>query len=437
MIKAALYMAALYLVYSLLLSRDTLYRRNRAFILFSVMSAFILPLITILTNRPVNIFFGKTLTEVLITGTNSGSVSAVTGNNEIDSQRLVLLIYLTGLVIFITKLIIDLSELTILIVRNKKRSHIIRFSGLNTSGFSALGQVFINSALSEEDAEEIKRHEQNHLDHYHFLDIIFIEIIKAFQWFNPFVHLFDRSLRAVHEFQADEGCLRTGMPVINYQRLIMSQVFKSKAFTATNSFSNPTLIKKRMIMMTKERSRMLANLKLLMVLPVIAVVMIAFSSCKGKAGNTGTATEEIAPPPPQADADKKVVAGQPIPTDAPPPPPPPPPYEIKNGDTLWVYVDQMPLFKGGDAELLKFIAENTTYPESAKENKIQGKVIVGFLVSENGSISNVKIEKGVDPALDAEALRVVKSLPAFEKPGINNGKPVAVWYKVPITFTLH
>ncbi len=440
MIKAAFYLAAFYLLYSVLLSRDTLYRRNRAFILFSIISSLILPLITIQTNRPVNLFFGKTLTEVLITGSNGRSVFAVTDNNAMEAQKLILLIYLTGLLIFIVKLIIDLSELTVLIARNKRRSHIIRFSGLNTAGFSALGQVFINSALSEEDAEEIKRHEQKHLDHYHFLDIIFVEIIKALQWFNPFIHLFDRSLRAVHEYQADEGCLKTGMPVINYQRLIMSQVFKSKAFTATNSFSNPTLIKKRMIMMTKERSRMLANLKLLMVLPVIAVVMIGFSSCKDKAKSTGTASEEIAPPPPPPPppvSDKKVVAGQPVPADAPPPPPPPPPpYEIKNGDTLWVYVDQMPLFKGGDSELLKYIAENTIYPESAKENKIQGKVIVGFVVNRDGTVSNVKIEKGVNPDLDAEALRVVKSLPSFEKPGINNGQPVDVWYRVPLTFTL-
>lgn len=193
-------------------------------------------------------------------------------------------------------------------------------------------------------------------------------------------------------------------------------------------------------MMTKERSRMLANLKLLMVLPVIAVVMIAFSSCKGKTTGNETTTEEIAPPPPPppppADADKKVIAGEPVPADAPPPPPPPPPFTIRDGDTTWIHVDQMPVFKGGDAELLKFIAENTTYPESAKAAGIQGRVIVGFVVGEDGTVSNVKITKGVDPALDAEAVRVVKLLPAFEKPGMNKGKPVQVYYNVPITFKL-
>jgi TonB family protein len=415
-VKAAFYLASFYLVYSILLSRDTLYRRNRAFILFSLLAALILPVITIQTNKPFNLFFGKTLSEVLISGTSNNAISDFTGNDMPYSQKLILLIYLTGLVVFACKLVIDLLELIILIIRNKSRqSHIIRFSGLNTAGFSALGQVFINSALSSEDAEEIRRHEQNHLDHYHFIDIIFIEIIKAFQWFNPFIHLFDRSLRAVHEYQADEGCLRAGIPVISYQRLIMSQVFKTKAFTVTNSFSNPTLIKKRMIMMTKKRSRMLANLKLLMVLPVIAVVMIAFSSCKGKTTGTEGTTEEIAPPPP---------------------PPPPPPATVSEADTPFVKVDVMPQFPGGDQAILQFIAKNTKYPENAKTKGIQGRVVVRFAVETDGTIDKISVLKGVDPELDAEAIRVTSTLPAFEKPGLVNGKPVAVWYMIPITYTL-
>ena len=74
------------------------------------------------------------------------------------------------------------------------------FHGFKTAGFSALGQVFINSRLSPEEAEEIIRHEQNHLDHNHFFDIMFVEIVKVFQWFNPVIYMLDRSLRAVHEY---------------------------------------------------------------------------------------------------------------------------------------------------------------------------------------------------------------------------------------------
>ena len=73
----------------------------------------------------------------------------------------------------------------------------------------------------------------------------------------------------------------------------------------------------------------------------------------------------------------------------------------------------MPEFPGGDAALLKYLAENTTYPENAKENKIEGRVIIRFCITETGSINKISILKGVDPELDAEAIRVVGTLPLF------------------------
>jgi beta-lactamase regulating signal transducer with metallopeptidase domain len=143
-----------------------------------------------------------------------------------------------------------------------------------------MGYIFINTRLSPEEACEIIRHEQNHLERNHFIDVIFIEIVKSFQWFNPVVYLFDRSLRAVHEYQADQGCLKSGVPVANYQCLLLNQVFQSKAFNLTNSFSNPSLIKKRMIMMTKKPTSSLASMKLLIVVPVTAIVFLAISAYK-------------------------------------------------------------------------------------------------------------------------------------------------------------
>lgn len=101
----------------------------------------------------------------------------------------------------------------------------------------------------------------------------------------------------------------------------------------------------------------------------------------------------------------------------------------------FVVVEEMPMFPGGEVELLRYIMENTQYPEVAKENNIQGKVIVRFCVTAKGGVDKVEILKGVDPELDKEAIRVVKTLPAF-KPGKQGGKPVPVWYMVPINYTL-
>jgi periplasmic protein TonB len=109
--------------------------------------------------------------------------------------------------------------------------------------------------------------------------------------------------------------------------------------------------------------------------------------------------------------------------------------EAEAEEVPFVVVEEMPMYPGGDTELLKYIAEHTNYPEVAKENNIQGRVIVRFCVTAKGGVSQVSVLKGVDPELDAEAVRVVTTLPPF-KPGKQGGKPVPVWYMVPITFTL-
>jgi periplasmic protein TonB len=147
-------------------------------------------------------------------------------------------------------------------------------------------------------------------------------------------------------------------------------------------------------MKTKMNFTALANLKIYMVLPLIAVAIIALSSCgKNKTPST-------------------------------------------DSETVYTKVDVMPVFNGGDQEILNYIAKNTVYPEAAKINNITGKVIVKLIVEKDGSVSHVEILQGVNPLLDAEAVRVIGTLPKFEKPGILNGKPVAVNYMIPITFKL-
>jgi len=361
-------------------------------------------------NLPV---FGRVLSEIFISGTTSNNSSAVPDISSLSVFKWLFIIYIAGLVFFGIKLILDFLELINLITSQKTwGSNIIRFHGLNTAGFSAFGHIFVNNRLTPEETKEIIKHEQNHLSHNHSFDIVLLEIIKVLQWFNPVIHLFSRSLRAVHEFQADEGCLNMGTSVYSYQKLLMNQVFKSKIFTITNSFSNPSLIKKRMIMMTKKRSKALANIKLLMVLPVIAALMLFISSCTQS--NKTDAGIEIAPPPP----------------------PPPPPVGEVSSDAPFVEVDELPVFKGGEVGLLQYIAENTRYPENAKTKGIQGKVIVRFAVEADGSVDKISVLKGVDPELDVEAIRVVQTLPKFEKPGIKDGKAVAVWFMIPINYTL-
>jgi protein TonB len=123
-------------------------------------------------------------------------------------------------------------------------------------------------------------------------------------------------------------------------------------------------------------------------------------------------------------------------TEVPPPPPPPqatPATQIE--DEPFVVVEEMPQFPGGDVELLKYVSTNVKYPEVARTNGIQGRVIARFCVTKTGAVNRVSILRGVSPEIDSEALRVVSSLPTFS-PGKQGGKAVDVWYMVPITFKL-
>ena len=153
--------------------------------------------------------------------------------------------------------------------------------------------------------------------------------------------------------------------------------------------------------------------------------------------------------------------------EKPPPPPPPPPeiieivedeVEIENevevedtdtdeddfieqeeeddSDEVFMVVEQMPVFPGGDLGLMKFIQKTVKYPPIAKENDITGKVYVSYVVNKKGQVTNVKVVRGVDKYLDNEAIRVVKLLP-YSSAGKQRGKPVNVQYTIPINFTLN
>lgn len=113
---------------------------------------------------------------------------------------------------------------------------------------------------------------------------------------------------------------------------------------------------------------------------------------------------------------------------------PEPPKHVEETKVFTV-VEQMPMFPGGDAALMSYLANNIHYPTVAAENGVQGRVVVGFVVERDGSITDVRILRGVDPSLDREAMRVVKSMPRWT-PGKQNGSAVRVKYQVPVAFRL-
>ena len=104
-------------------------------------------------------------------------------------------------------------------------------------------------------------------------------------------------------------------------------------------------------------------------------------------------------------------------------------------DKVYEVCEQMPIFEGGDAALMKYLTDSVKYPELAKKHGVQGRVVIGFIVEKDGSLTNVKVLRAVDRALDAEALRVVMGMPKWI-PGRQNEQRVRVKYNVPVSFRL-
>ena len=461
MVKTAFYLAGFYLIYFVFLSQDTKYRRNRVFILMSLIGAFILPFVTVNIREQSGLYyFGKTLSEVFVTADSTKGRIINASVSPLNVSTILLKIYLTGVIIFSIRLLADLYNLLVLIRKNKKKNHqIVYFKGINTAGFSALGYIFINHSLSSAEIDEVVKHEQNHLDKNHFLDILLIEVTQVFQWFNPFIYFLNRSLRAIHEYQADESCIKSGIPVVRYQNLLLKNIFWSGRINVYNCFSNPSLLKKRMIMMSKEPSGNFTSLKILMVIPLTFLLLLAISACEKSLNSVNSQKENLITESSviqPIDIKEAPVYYRPKAKDVPPPPPVPGNENNKKStvgsipdntqpvpqiaeqevpEEVFVVVEEMPTFPGGDQALMEYINANISYPESAKANGAQGRVILRFAVMANGKIDKVSVLKKVDPDLDKEAQRVIASLPDWI-PGKQGGKPVNVWYSVPVTFQI-
>ena len=155
-------------------------------------------------------------------------------------------------------------------------------------------------------------------------------------------------------------------------------------------------------MMTMNKSSRWNRLRALAVVPVIALALLAFAN------------------PTNETANKSVVVTN---------------EQVNASQNVYNSVEQMPEFPGGMEEMMKFLQMNIQYPANAAKNNVEGRVVLQFVVKKDGQIGEVKIARSVDPELDAEAVRVVKSMPNFI-PGRQDGKPVAVWYTLPISFKL-
>lgn len=333
-------------------------------------------------------------------------------------------IYWAGVAVLSLRLVWQLFSIIRLAAISRKQEvegitvHLLRGEG---SPFSFFRWVFMYpSTLEGKQLHEVMVHECTHVSGLHSLDTLFSELFSIACWFNPFAWLMKQEVRMNLEYLADESVLSDGNARKSYQYHLLGLAYRqpNESTKIANNF-NLLPLKKRIKMMNKRRTSEIGKAKYLLFAP-LAGALLMVSNIESVAREIGGQVPEVAEVQQKAEA-KASDATAPADT-------------TKN--VVYDVTETMPQFPGGQGVMMKYLAANIKYPASAVKAKKQGRVIVAFVIQKDGSVTNARIVRSVDPELDAEALRIVKAMPNWT-PGTQDGKPVNVRYTIPVVFSLY
>lgn len=415
LLKSSVALLVVWTIWFISLRRINRFSLVRTFLLMgsvlAVLSPMIAPLLaTSLTQSVASITlpFSISIPEV--------QVNQTVASNGVNWMVIIMSIYVMVSLLFLIRFLIQLVKIFSLVITGNHidvKGVTVVNHGKNLPPFSFLGYCFLNpNDIPSDKMDVIIGHESAHTRRYHSADIILLEIIGVFQWFNPFYWLIRKALVELHEYQADEVVLKSNPNQQTYMDSIVSLAFSGIALSLGNNF-NKSLTLKRLAMMNTKKVGKIA-IPTLVLSFVMAVGIILTISC--------SKSMEI-----QAQDETVVTAKNLSATD-----------QTKD-DRVFVVVEEMPVFDNDDTkEFVKFrqyLAKNLRYPEEAAKKGIQGRVFVSFVVDAEGNVTKVKVEKGVEPALDNEAVRVIQSSPKWH-PGKQSGENVNVSFTFPIVFSL-
>ena len=540
-IQSSLILAAFYLFYKLLCSRDTLHRFNRGLLLLILALSAVIPCIHIdlpTASQEVNAVFEELTmniepTEIMSSEVVTTEKTIPTLWQQIPWHAVFIGIYIIGLVVCLARFAFSLLSIVRLIRKSQRQAlpdgTILIIHDKAYGPFSWMRYIIVSAQDLHDNRDMILAHERAHIRLRHSWDLLLAQLCATIQWFNPAAWLLKHELEAIHEYEADSHTLRQGFDARRYQLRLFKAATGVKFNTITNNFNNCST-KKRIIMMLKQQTSPWARLKALFVLPVAFVAVVAISctspkernvdnklsnvrvhgaepflvftfedsteihikgeqlnfdnhdanfdylavcgltsenidaifvlqseeskSLYGEAGKNGvihfrvkgktakdmttalaeyaqrTGNEEplkISIKKPATIDEIQAVGYAPTPKANDP--------SAEQGEIFQV-VEEQPMFPGGMQELMTFLQANIRYPKEAQERGLQGRVVVQFVVNKDGSICDEHVVRSVDPQLDAEALRVVRSMPNWT-PGKQRGEAVRVRFTIPVSFKLN
>ena len=447
-LKSAFVLALLVSLFMLFMSRETFHRINRLIMLSILGIALLLPVMNLGIESPFKSFgnaiegyFAEETATVALAGGQEAvfdfgelvpavTADAVPAEVVVEDDSFGLLLFVATIYILgVTLLVVRQAVMYVQVARKIARSRVVDARQFGCEGirlcvhggkekpFSWFHWVVVSEEDLEEGAHEILVHEAAHARAGHSWDIMFADAVIIMQWFNPLAWIMKNCLKDIHEFEADEAVINSGVNAKQYQLLIIKKAVGARLYSIANSF-NHSLTKKRITMMCKEKSKKWRCAKALYIVPVAAIAALAFTTVEPV-----NATEsETLPKGSEIVANNEKETVEKIAEAIP----------VTDDDKVYQVCEKAPEFPGGGSAMVKFLAENIKY--SAEAAGKEGKAFVQFVVRKDGSINDVKLVRSTgDASLDAEALRVINSMPKWN-PGVQGGKPVNVQFMIPIVF---
>ena len=461
-------------VYDMFLKKETFFKWNRAYLLLTPILSFILPLIKIdlIRDNIPTAFLVQLPAIVLGKNTSSGITSepleavSINTSDSWSTSEIFQIVWIVGMLVSV---VIFCNKLYRIEKFKRRGDEIIIndtkiISLANTdAAFSFFNTIFLGDRLSEVQKSNILLHEKIHVVHHHSIDLLFFEILRIVFWFNPLIYVYQNKMVLLQEFTADAAVAAQNGKHAYYQDLL-SQVFSTESISFVNTFFNHSLIKKRILMLQKSKSKKIFQLKYLLLLPVVCV-MLVYTSCSDEkaedqaslASNSETEVMDRINELSEAImkkgnlSDEEMRALKFLSTEA---KPGDKVYEsVENyleetkfdseGKVSFVAIEKAPIYPGCEGldneaakkcftqKISQFISENFKV-DNLEDSGITGrqKIMTKFIVNKNGNVF-VKEIKANHPDLEAAARRTLNQLPKM-LPGEQDGKKVAVEYVLPI-----
>ena len=393
-------------IYEAFLKRETFFHWNRFYLLFSAVLSYLIPF------ARIQLFKNYVPEQLAISNLNNlnfTTIATETSSNIVTKTNYFTFenFYYAGVVIMLLLFVVKLLQLFNKILFNKvlrKPNYKLVILKKEDNAFSFMDYIFLGNTLFKKEHQHILQHELVHVKEKHSLDLLFFEIQKILFWFNPLVYVYQYKISVLHEYIADQKTLKTTEKQSFYENLLL-QTFAIEKLPFVNQYSKKSLLKKRIIMATKNKSNQLLKMKYLLVLPVI-LFMLIIASCEDKNDLT---QEDIQP---------------------------------------FSTIKKVPVFPGCEnaetnkekkkcftTNMQKFVAENFNTDLAKTLNLSEGmqRIAVQFIIDKQGNATDIKV-RAPHPKLKEEVIRVINKLPKMQPAEAENGKKVKVRYNLPIVF---